>query len=337
VSTAEDLPVLAPVPDVHAWPTPAPLDDDAPSGDAPPADDVADDVPVSRDITEWRVLGLLVASIGTVILLGVLLRSLDLEGPPLPLNIGAKLLTATVALSVVDRLGWWHRIGCRGPSRWKRLGLAWLPILYVAWFSVPGIPLTPAARTAGILVLGLAIGLDEEVWTRGLLLESLRHRGTTRAVIYSALAFGLLHLVNVAGGQPVSSTLVQVFVAVAFGFGLGALRVRCHSIWPSILVHATWDFVLIARSGELGTSEGTTSGQALVTALIFVPLAIYGLVLARPSKVPGPDGRMRRPGAPVPPSATTAVFTAAPPATPADALGRWPTPPPDVEAIRRGW
>lgn len=192
-------------------------------------------------------------------------------------------------------------------------------------------------RTFGIAALAFAVGLDEESWTRGLLLESLRHRGTTAAVIWSALFFGLMHSLNLVSGQPASTTGVQVFVAVAFGLGLGALRVRTHSIWPCIFVHAAWDFALILRSGQIGETSGTGVHQALVTMAIMTPLAIYGLVLSRPGKVPGPDGRIRRRTELEGPPGTSGVPVRQGPGHGADAVGPWPSPPPQVAAIYRGW
>jgi membrane protease YdiL (CAAX protease family) len=297
-----------------------------------------DDVPASRDISPRRVIGLVFLSLGGMILLSTILSRLDLHGPALPLNIGAKLLTATVALATVDHLGWWRRVGFRAPSRWSRLWLCWLPGVYLFLVYAPGFASSGVIRTFGIGVLALAVGLDEELWTLGLLLESLRFRGTTWAVVLSAAFFGLLHGVNVLSGQPLSTTAVQVFVAFSFGLGLGAVRVRTHSIWPCILVHAAWDFALILRSGQIGESTGTNGHQALLTLAIMSPLAIYGLVLARPQKVPGPDGRMPRPpmlAAPPEVPETPAVDVFAPP--PPDALGPWPAPPPDVAAVYRGW
>lgn len=307
------------------------------SGSASVVDPGADDVPVSRDISPLRVVGVLLAAVGLVIGLSAVLGRLDLHGPPLPLNIGAKLFTAAVALAIVDRLGWWRRVGFRAPSRWSRLWLGWLPLLYLAFVFAPGFPPSGLLRTLAIAVLTLAVGLDEEVWTRGLLLESLRNRGTTQAVLLSAAFFGLLHGVNVISGQPASTTAVQVYVAFAFGLGLGALRVRTHSIWPCILVHAGWDFALILRTGEIGESSGSSLQQALITMAIMTPLALYGLVLARPSKVPGRDGRMGRPL-----TSAEAEWPAPPeprrvPPSPADALGTWPSPPPEVAAVYRGW
>jgi membrane protease YdiL (CAAX protease family) len=299
----------------------------------------ADDVEVTRDISPWVVIGLLSVSVGVVILFSVALDRLDLHGPALPLNIGVKLLTATVALATVDRLGWWRRAGFRTPSRWSRLWLGWLPLIYLLLVYAPGFPASGVLRTFGIAVLAFAVGLDEETWTRGLLLESLRHRGTFQAVLLSAVFFGLIHSINIVGGQPVSTTAVQVFVALSFGLALGALRVRTHSIWPCIFVHAAWDFALILRSGEIGESDGTALSQALVTMAIMTPLAIYGLVLIRPGRTPGRDGRMRRspqPMAGAPPVGVAVPYVLVEPAPTADALGPWPAPPPEVEAIYRG-
>lgn len=294
-------------------------------------DSSIDDVPVGRELSPSRVIALLSGAVGAVILFSWVLSRLGLQAPALPINIGAKLATAAVALAVVDHLGWWRRVGFVSPVRWSRLWLAWLPLLYLLLVFSPGLPARGPVRVLGIAALSLAVGLDEETWMRGLLLESLRHRGTWYAVVASSAFFGLFHGINIVSGQPASTTAVQVFVAFSFGLALGGLRVRTHSLWPSILVHAAWDFALVLRSGEIGESSGTSLRDALLTIALMSPLAIYGLVLSRPGRTQGPDGRLRRePG----PAAEDAAAPA-PPAAPV-ALGPWPEPPPEVEAVFGG-
>jgi len=63
--------------------------------------------------------------------------------------------------------------------------------------------------------------------------------------------------------------------------------------------------------------------------IVALPLAVFGLVLARSSKVPGPDGRMRRRRVPAE-QWTWPENRAGGPAEAANVLGRWPAPPPHL-------
>jgi len=229
-----------------------------------------------------------------------------------------KLGSAAVALSLVDRLGWYRRVGFRAPRRWKRLWLAWLPALYVA-FALAGGGFDRSIPSAlGLAGLCLAVGLEEELWTRGLLLESLRWRGTTAAVVLSSLWFGGLHSLNLLSGQPASTTLAQMGFATAFGLAIGAVRVRVGTLWLPIAMHALYDFGVLMPGNDV---TGLSWRQVLVfLAVSALPLAVYGVILARPAKVPDADGRMRRRR-----DGRTGGHQEA-----ANVLGRWPSPPPQL-------
>ena len=284
-----------------------------------------DDVPVSRDVSTRRllVLQLLVFLASTMV--GLALSVFDLEGgPDKVLLTGAKLGSAAVALSVVDRLGWYRRVGFCAPRRWNRLWLAWLPAGYVVLALSGGADDRSVLAVLGIVGLVLAVGLEEELWTRGLILESLRWRGTTVAVVLSAVWFGALHSLNLLSGQPASATLAQVGFATAFGLGVGAVRVRVGTLWLPIALHALYDLGVLLRNEEI---TGISWRELLVfLVVIALPLAIFGLVLARPSKVPGPDGRMRRKRVRVEPWTWPERNVTAPQEA-ANVLGRWPAPP----------
>jgi membrane protease YdiL (CAAX protease family) len=296
--------------------------------------DGVDNVPVSRDITTAQVVAYLAVVFGLSFILGWSLGAFDLEGPVVVLETGFKLASAAVGFALLLRLGWIERAGFRLPARWSRLWLAWLPVLYLVFAALPGYPSRSIGQIFAVAAFTIAVGLDEEVWSRGLLLESMRWRGTSEAVIYSGVLFGLFHGVNVMAGQPATTTAVQMGAATCWGLALGAVRVRVGSIWPCIAIHALWDFLLILRSGEVSETVATGWREAAATLLLFMPLAFYALVLARPSKVPGPDGRIPRPEVPGP--SGWPARPARDPGMPTEPLGPWPPVPPEVEAVRAG-
>ncbi len=346
--------VPSPAPGPPAWsgtpPAGGPSD---PSGGRVPAET---NVPVDATIRTRAVLGLLALVIVATGVWSIGLRLAGAHPPALPFVIGAKLASAAVALALIQRLGWIERVGLRRLTRWSFLWLAWLPVAYVAISAAghhPSSRLTPWS-TLGIVVLCAAVGLDEELWFRGLVLETLRARGTTAAVLLSGLTFGLTHSINIVG-QSATATVGQVVFAGCFGVCLGAVRVRTGSIWPSIALHMAWDLVLVAHEGTLDRGAGASPSlaAALIGSLIVgSPLLVHGLVLVRRSRVCGPDGRLpsRRgqtggPGTPPWPVVVTAAPTWLAPGQAASTMwapppgavraGSWPSPGPVPGA--RGW
>jgi len=287
-----------------------------------------DDVPVSRDISTRRVLVLQMLVFLVSALVGLALYGLDLNGgSDEVLLVGVKLGSAALALSVVDRLGWYRRVGFRTPRRWSRLWLAWLPAAYVGYALIDGGFDRSLLSSLGIAGLCLAVGLEEELWTRGLVLESLRWRGTTAAVVLSSLWFGALHSLNLLNGQPASTTVAQMGFATAFGLAVAAVRVRVGTLWLPVALHALYDLGALMRDSDAaGPSWRAVAGYLVVFGL---PLVVFGLVLARPSKVPGGDGRMPRRRTRVEPW-TWPEGHAGSHQEAANVLGRWPAPPPHL-------
>jgi hypothetical protein len=95
--------------------------------------------------------------------------------------------------------------------------------------------------------------------------------GLWRAVLLSALLFGLGHLANSALRGLSLIILAQAFGAAVQGVGLAALRLRTHTLWPLIPLHALHDLFL--QLGNLPIS--------LVEVPIDTIFLIYGIILLR--------------------------------------------------------
>ena len=87
-----------------------------------------------------------------------------------------------------------------------------------------------------LIVLGVAIlaPVAEELLFRGVLLRALlRRTEPDRAVLVSALVFGLIHVI----GDPSLGSIVALPVLVGLGIVLGYEAVRTGDISRSILLH----------------------------------------------------------------------------------------------------
>jgi membrane protease YdiL (CAAX protease family) len=120
--------------------------------------------------------------------------------------------------------------------------------------SAPARHLTQAFSGSELAVLGLAtvvvVPVVEELFFRGLLLGGLRRAlasagrvGTVVAVVADGVLFGLAHAES-----------LQLLGLAAFGMLLAGLRVATGRLGPSILAHATFNFLAVAAA------SGSTTG-----------------------------------------------------------------------------
>ena len=126
------------------------------------------------------------------------------------------------------------------------LGVVNIPYIFLGTFSTPFV-------VAFILVA--CIGIMEELIFRGYVFRAIELRfGENKAVIFSSILFGLIHLLNLVfykGVMPVSSVLLQVFYAAMIGLMFAVLRTKVKSIYPGMLIHALLDLLCVIFTGNL--------------------------------------------------------------------------------------
>ncbi len=194
---------------------------------------------------------------GAMFLGGFLSRGLGLRPALVASEVGLAL-PALMAVALV-RATWGKALGLRrirgrltalslaaGAAFWgASLGL--FELQYAVWRPPPGYleafqRLHEALRPAGpldalmsVAAIALVPAIFEELLFRGVVLPSLLRSMTAgRAIFGSAALFGLIHLdLSTPGGA-----FYRVPFAFAVGLGLGLLRVRTGSLYPSILAHA---------------------------------------------------------------------------------------------------
>jgi membrane protease YdiL (CAAX protease family) len=195
----------------------------------------------------------------------------------------------------------WRRFGFRGglhTRHWPML----LPLWIAASASASeGLGIRQPLQVAGWLLLALLIGFGEESVFRGIIPDALLgspKAGTPiapsaarRAIVVSALLFGLAHL----GGLAVPSldrhvVLGQAAFATGIGLALGWVRLRSASIWPGLIAHVTLDSCGILASGGIAKAMTATTDSYNYLWFIGGFALIWGIVLvmARPVS-PGPE------------------------------------------------
>lgn len=84
----------------------------------------------------------------------------------------------------------------------------------------------------------MLIGYIEEVIFRGFLFKGILERDETKkAVVFSAVTFGIGHIVNLFARQANLETVMQVFFAIAWGFIFTAVFYKSKSLLPCALGH----------------------------------------------------------------------------------------------------
>jgi uncharacterized protein len=186
-------------------------------------------------------------------------------------DLGASVVNLVCAAVVLGLLTAWGRTQ-DVTGRGRRWHLA-LPLLAIALsYALAGIDGTAAKLFGSVVSLAL-VGLNEELYSRGLSLDIARPLGERTAAALVAVTFGLGHLQNyLLFGSALDDTVFQVITATCYGFCLAGLRLRMHTVWPLVIVHALDDWTQI-------NSPGKAPDWWQVTVLVV--FIAYGLWLTR--------------------------------------------------------
>lgn len=221
-----------------------------------------------------------------LILFGI--KVLPALAPALP-DTAIKLLVLlgqiALAAAWLTALGWWRAAGFNRPSAWRELRLYWLPVAMMLAFPVAvGVHPGNLAAIAPVALLALLIGFQEEAIYRGLIVRANLPSGALRAVLVSALLFGLIHAEGFLLRDP-GFVLTQIVASALSGIGMAALRLRTNTIWPLVLLHAYNDTIQFLAVGGANYTHIPTS---LIVLKLSMPLvvALYGLFLMRASWLP---------------------------------------------------
>ncbi len=135
----------------------------------------------------------------------------------------------------------------------------------------------PDIATALIQFVQLAViaPILEELWFRGLIMESLRPYGNGFAIFISAIMFGLTH-----------ANFEQFFYAAALGIFFGYIAISTESIVTTTVMHAMFNSisgVLLLLSVEPSVQEYVLSagagGDAEITPMVVLYLAWTGFIV----------------------------------------------------------
>ena len=163
-----------------------------------------------------------------------------------------------------------------GLTRWPASGtwrLTLVPFAAGLPFLLFGMNIAPA-DVVPLLVVGVPlVALNEELLYRGVLLPLLRPLGWRTAVLWSSLAFGASHLVNLVSGAYLPFVAMQVAATTCGGIALAAIRIRSGSLWPVVLCHLAIDVIAVASL--TGPATASPILVPVLFAWLFANLALW--------------------------------------------------------------
>ena len=119
----------------------------------------------------------------------------------------------------------------------------------------------------------------EEAVFRGIVLTVFLGKYSERkAIIFSALGFGLIHLLNLAGGRELVWVMGQVVWAFILGLFYGYVFVRTCSLLPSMIVHYLGNVFISSLTGYM-QSRASIEMQALYGIIFSLGIAPTTLMI----------------------------------------------------------
>jgi uncharacterized protein len=234
----------------------------------------------------WRfALGIFTIEAGTLIAIRGIVASGGSSWWQYLMPFALVLVPGIFIVVVLTRLRWWRRVGFTSIRDWRAPHLV-IPLLLILALPAVGLSARGVMATTA-LVLSLQVGfllIDifmEEVTYRGVILEALAGLTSGSRVVLSAMLFGLSHLDNLfLPGADELGVAYQIFEAALVGILFGAVRLRMNTIWPVMIVHATYDLMLVLAFGHAFPVAPTLPGF-MVATVVNLGLAGIGFSLLR--------------------------------------------------------
>lgn len=148
-----------------------------------------------------------------------------------------------------------------------------------------------------LFIACLMVGFAEEFIFRGLLvplfIKKYHHhkKGIFLSIFFSALFFGISHLINVSVNDNIPQVIGQVIYATFIGIFFASVLLKTNKLLPLAITHGLINFFFllgtlpsIDDNPEIETSTQSVSDQIVGTIpsiLIFLPLLIAGLIISR--------------------------------------------------------
>lgn len=155
--------------------------------------------------------------------------------------------------------------------------LYFLPLLVAELLPfLNGFDLSLSLSQVGLLfIFATVVGINEELFFRGLMFKILQTKGVKYAVIASSLLFGIGHAFTALSGSDPLYVIILIIFAGLFGLICAEIVVLTKSIIPVIVWHGLHDFI-----ANITLEAGTTLNMTLLMVQTLI-LCLYGVFLWR--------------------------------------------------------
>ncbi len=116
------------------------------------------------------------------------------------------------------------------------------------------------------------VGFIEEVLFRGFLFKMIARENVKKAIIISALTFGIGHIVNLLNGADLLPTLIQIIYAVFLGYLFVMIFYKSNSLLPDILTHMAINCLSVFNVG---------SDSYVSVGFLIVVSSLYALYISK--------------------------------------------------------
>jgi len=198
-------------------------------------------------------------------------------------GIGFALLIPMIICGITYSIAWFSGLARFQPPQGGMLE----PIYNILGFQYLPIPLSFIfiVVLSGVLgsLLNLIPVMGEEMGWRGYMLTRLIDAEFSRPILISGLIWATWHVPIVIAGLYVEGTsaLLSVlgiyFCIVPFSYITAYLRLITGSVWPSVIIHTTWNAIIqgpFARASTGDQTEIWIGESGLITAIIILATAI---------------------------------------------------------------
>lgn len=192
------------------------------------------------------------------------------------LSFGISILLGLL-LVARSKLGF-AAFGFRGLNRNSSpVVLYFLPLLVAELLPfLNGFDLSLSLSQIGLLfIFAAVVGINEELFFRGLMFKILQTKGVKYAIIASSLLFGLGHAFTALSGSEPLYVLILIIFAGLFGLVCAEIVVLTKSIIPVIIWHGLHDFI-----ANITLETGTTFNMTLLMVQTAI-LCLYAVFLWR--------------------------------------------------------
>ncbi|MDO4377872.1 MAG: CPBP family intramembrane metalloprotease [Erysipelotrichia bacterium] len=117
--------------------------------------------------------------------------------------------------------------------------LYFFPLVIIATVNLwRGMDLSKSLKEVGLYFWTMInVGFIEEIIFRGFLFRMIAHESQQKAIIITAVTFGIGHIVNLFNGADFVSTFAQIIYAISIGYLFSVIFCKSSSLLPCILTH----------------------------------------------------------------------------------------------------